>query len=183
MSSKLETGLERPEVAEVAAGGRSDLNERIGAHVRALRAGRDWSLDALAARSGVSRSAISLIERGRPAPRRSCWTRSRPRLGVPLASLFDPPADAPVTRPGLPPRRATGVARSAVGLLPAQRLASAWPSPIRIVEVSFPSGATVTYETGAHEIVIHQQVWVLAGTLEVTVRGEIYCSDAAIASR
>ena len=46
---------------------------------------------------------------------------------------------------------------------------SAWPSPIRIVEVSFPPGATVAYETAGRELEIHQQVWVLSGRIEVTV--------------
>src|SRR5262249_39036124 len=40
------------------------VNQRIAVRVRQLRTARDMSLDALAERSGVSRSMISLIERG-----------------------------------------------------------------------------------------------------------------------
>ena len=48
----------------------SGLNDRIAQRVRDLRAARGLSLDALATHCGVSRSMISLIERGesRPTP-------------------------------------------------------------------------------------------------------------------
>lgn len=44
------------------------LNDRIARRVRELRAARGLSLEALAAQSGVSRSMISLIERGESSP-------------------------------------------------------------------------------------------------------------------
>ena len=42
----------------------ADINQRIARRVAALRASQGLSLDALAMQSGVSRSTISLIERG-----------------------------------------------------------------------------------------------------------------------
>ena len=52
-----------------------------------------------------------------------------------------------------------------------------FPSPIRIVEVSFPAGATVAYESGARDSAaprstqrpIAQQIWMQDGAIEVTV--------------
>ena len=44
------------------------INERIARRVRDLRTLRGYTLDALAARSGVSRSMISLIERASASP-------------------------------------------------------------------------------------------------------------------
>ena len=44
-------------------------------------------------------------------------------------------------------------------------------SPIQIVEVSFPAGARVAFENGPRDHVVHQQVWVLGGTLELTLGG------------
>ena len=41
-----------------------EINDRIASRVRQIRAERGLSLEALAAGSGVSRSMISLIERG-----------------------------------------------------------------------------------------------------------------------
>ena len=45
-------------------------------------------------------------------------------------------------------------------------------SPIQIVEVSFPPRARVAYESGARDTLVHQQVWVLDGSIDITV-GEI----------
>jgi hypothetical protein len=44
-----------------------------------------------------------------------------------------------------------------------------FPSPIQVVEVVLPAGAKVAYETGAHEVSIHQQIWVQQGSIEVTL--------------
>ncbi|MEC5161967.1 putative cupin superfamily protein [Janthinobacterium sp. CG_23.3] len=45
-------------------------------------------------------------------------------------------------------------------------------SPIQIVEVAFPAQARVAYETGARASQIHQQVWVLEGSIDVSVGDE-----------
>ena len=45
-----------------------EINHRIAARVRQIRADSGLALDALAERSGVSRSMISLIERGESSP-------------------------------------------------------------------------------------------------------------------
>src|SRR3954470_16889728 len=71
-----------------------DLNQRIAARVRGLRAARSLSLEGLASRSGVSRSMISLIERGESSPTAVVLEKLATGLGVMLASLFDPPAAA-----------------------------------------------------------------------------------------
>src|SRR5690242_11774584 len=68
------------------------LNSRIADRVRELRAARGLSLDALATRTGVSRSMISLIERGESSPTAVVLEKLSVGLGVPLASLFDAPA-------------------------------------------------------------------------------------------
>ena len=44
------------------------LDQRIAERVRGLRAMQGLSLDALAHKSGVSRSMISLVERGESSP-------------------------------------------------------------------------------------------------------------------
>ena len=46
------------------SGAVADVQERLAARLRGLRAARELTLDALAERSGVSRSMISLVERG-----------------------------------------------------------------------------------------------------------------------
>jgi uncharacterized cupin superfamily protein len=42
-------------------------------------------------------------------------------------------------------------------------------SPIQIVEVVLPAGASVAFETGAREVRIDQQIWVQEGSVDVTV--------------
>src|SRR5881396_349245 len=84
----------------------SDLNQRIAGRVRELRAGHGLSLDALAGNSGVSRSMISLIERGESSPTAVVLEKLAAALGVTLPSLFDPPASAPsALRRGRPAAR------------------------------------------------------------------------------
>src|SRR4029077_11853422 len=73
----------------------SNLNQRIAERVRELRAAHGLSLDTLATRSGVSRSMISLIERGESSPTAVVLEKLAAALGVMLASLFDAPASAP----------------------------------------------------------------------------------------
>jgi transcriptional regulator with XRE-family HTH domain len=147
----------------------SDLGLRIAGRLRGLRAENGYSLDALAARSGVSRSAISMIERNETSPTAVVLERLATALDVPLASLFDPGPDddppSPLARRVDQPRwrdPQSGYVRRNVS-------APNWPSPIRLVEVEFPAGATVSYETAERDVVIHQQLWVLAGEIEVTV--------------
>jgi transcriptional regulator with XRE-family HTH domain len=154
---------------EVDDDGGTGVTARIAARARALRAERGYSLDALAARSGVSRSAISLIERGETSATAVVLERLATALDVPLAALFDA---APVEAPPSPvARRAdqphwrdpqSGYVRRNVS-------PPGWPSPIRLVEVAFPAGASVAYETAEREVTVHQQVWLLSGCLEVTV--------------
>lgn len=142
-----------------------DLNAQIAVRVGQLRADRHMSLEALATRSGVSRSMISLIERAETSPTAVVLEKLAAALDVTLASIFEQPngpkqplsrfADQPLWRdPG------SGYLR---------RNVSPAGDPVQIVEVAFPAGAHVTYETGRRQPVIHHQVWVLEGAIEVTV--------------
>src|SRR6185295_8855940 len=82
----------------------SDLNERIAERVRELRAAHGLSLDALATKSGVSRSMLSLIERGESSPTAVVLEKLATGLRVTLASLFDAPK-APAQEPDGPVAR------------------------------------------------------------------------------
>src|SRR5437773_10920013 len=72
----------------------SHVNQRIASRVRELRATQGLSLDALATKTGVSRSMISVIERGESSPTAVVLEKLAAGLGVTLVSLFDPPAAA-----------------------------------------------------------------------------------------
>ena len=65
------------------------INHRIAARVRDLRSAGRLSLEALAQRSGVSRSMISLIERGESSATAVVLEKLAASLGVSLAALFE----------------------------------------------------------------------------------------------
>jgi transcriptional regulator with XRE-family HTH domain len=152
----------------------SDLNHRIADRVRELRAARSLSLDAVAAKSGVSRSMISLIERGESSPTAVVLEKLAAGLGVMLASLFEAPAataqapSGPVARRDDQPQwqdPASGYRRRNVSP-PGVR------QPMQIVEVHFPPGGRVAFETGGRDMRVHQQVWVLEGAIDITIGAE-----------
>jgi transcriptional regulator with XRE-family HTH domain len=149
----------------------SDLNQRIADRVRELRAARGLSLDALAGKSGVSRSMISLIERGESSPTAVVLEKLAAALGVMLASLFDAPATDARTAPVPVARRedqpqwrdpASGYVRRNVS-------PAGVPQPMQIVEVNFPAGGRVAFETAERSARVHQQVWVLEGAIDITI--------------
>ena len=147
-----------------------NINDRIAARVRELRAKSGLSLEALAEASGVSRSMISLVERGESSPTAVILEKLATGLGVSLATLFETPA-AP---PHPVSRRMNQVEwrDPASGYLRRNVSPDGFPSPIQIVEVVFPPGARVAYETAARPGVTHQQVWVLQGMIEVVLGEE-----------
>jgi transcriptional regulator with XRE-family HTH domain len=145
----------------------SDINSRIASRVRALRAEVGMSLEALATKCDVSRSMISLIERGESSPTAVVLEKIATGLGVPLASLFENPAAPAVPVSRREDREAWRDPQS--GYVRRNISPANFPSPIQIVEVMLPAGARVAYETGARDANIHQQIWVQDGTIEVTV--------------
>jgi transcriptional regulator with XRE-family HTH domain len=151
----------------------SDLNECIAERVRTLRAEQALSLDALADKSGVSRSMISLIERGESSPTAVVLEKLAMALSVTLHSLFAAPADAAQPLSGPLARRADQPQWQdpASGYLRRNVSPSGVSQPMQIVEVQFPPGGRVAFENGGRHIRVHQQVWLLAGVIDITVGG------------
>lgn len=73
------------------------ITQAIASNVRAQRARRGLTLDALAARSGVSRGMLVQVEQGRTNPSVSTLTRIASALGVTVARLVEV-GDVPVVR-------------------------------------------------------------------------------------
>ncbi|MBV8658070.1 MAG: helix-turn-helix transcriptional regulator [Burkholderiales bacterium] len=145
-----------------------DINHHIATRIRALRDAQGLSLEALAERSKVSRSNISLIERGESSPTATVLDKLATALGVSLASLFEggnepdePPS--PVSRPADQPvwtDPGSGYVR--------RHLSPATPSPLQLVEVQFPPGQRVALETGSRDADLRQQIWLIEGVMEIT---------------
>jgi transcriptional regulator with XRE-family HTH domain len=148
----------------------TDVNARIAGRVRELRAARGLSLDALSRRCGVSRSMISLVERGESSPTAVLLEKLAAGLGVTMAAMFYPPhaeeaTSGPVSRRDEQPTwrdPASGYVRRNVS-------PAGVAQPMQIVEIEFPPRARVAFETGARDVRIHQQVWVLGGTIDVAI--------------
>lgn len=149
----------------------TELNQRLGERVRSLRASRRLSLEDLAQRSGVSRSMISLIERGESSPTVVILDRLAAGLGVVLSSLFD---DA-YTTTSIKKQRVARRDEQAEWKDPAsgyvrRNLSPAFvDQPMQLVEVRFPPGERVTFETGARDTIVFQQLWVIDGAIDVNV--------------
>jgi transcriptional regulator with XRE-family HTH domain len=155
-----------------AAAVTQDINSRIANRVRTLRTDLGMTLDALAAKCEVSRSMISLVERGESSPTAVVLEKIATGLGVPLATLFEDsstPANPVSRRDDRTPWRDPQSGYVRRNISPAN-----FPSPIQIVEVVLPAGARVAYETGARDVSIHQQIWVLDGTIEMTLGSVTY---------
>lgn len=65
------------------------INENLGRRVKKLRGDRGWSLEELAAASGVSRSMLSEIERERANPTLSVTYRIARAFGLTLQDLIE----------------------------------------------------------------------------------------------
>ena len=131
----------------------ADINVHLAERLRSLRADRGLTLDGLAERTGVSRSMISLVERGESSPTAAVLDKLAAGLGVTLASLF---ADKPSSASSPLARRADqSVWRDPEsGYMRRNLSPPGFPSPLELVEVVLPPGAHVAYDTGHRAAVV-----------------------------
>jgi len=146
----------------------SEVDARLAARLRGLRAERGLTLDGLAKRASVSRSMISLIERGESSPTASVLHRLATGLGTTLASLF---AEEERSEASPLARRAdqTVWRDPETGYLRRNLSPPGFPSPVELVEVILPPAARVAYDRVPRSVGISQQIWVLEGEVEFTV--------------
>jgi len=141
-----------------------DIEARLAARLAALRAERGWSLEELAERSGVSRAALSRLERGETSPTASVLGRLSAAYGWTLSRLMasaEAGESAPLLRRAEQPLWTdpeTGFRRRSVSP-PAAGLAA------ELVEGELPAGAAIAYP-GPAVRGMEQHVWLLAGLLD-----------------
>ncbi|RKU01607.1 DNA-binding protein [Burkholderia sp. Nafp2/4-1b] len=150
------------------------INERIARRVRDLRMLRGYTLDALAARSGVSRSMISLIERASASPTAVVLDKLAAGLGVSLAALFGGDRDDAPAQPLVRRAQQAEWRDPASGYVRRNLSPPGWPSPLQLVEVDFPPGARVAYDSGGRESALHQQVWVVRGRVDIKLGDQLH---------
>jgi len=150
-----------------------DINARIAERVRDLRTEQGLSLDALAARSRVSRSMISLIERGESSPTATVLEKLAGALDVTMALLFDGSESRPAAHGPLS-RRADQVEWKdpESGFMRRNLTPPAARQPFHLVEIHFPAGRRVVID--AQDAQVFRQVWMLEGTMDITTGAERY---------
>lgn len=148
----------------------SSIGPQIARRLREERRRRGWSLDELAARSGVSRAMISKIERQASTPTAVLLARLGDALGLTLSSLmFEPPA---------PEHRVTALADQRLWTDPASGYTRRVVSPavregdVEIVAVDLPAGARVRF-AAAGVLHIDGQVLLMQGRLQIAIEQEV----------
>jgi len=141
---------------------------RIARRIRLERDARGWSLADLADRSGVSKAAISKIEREEMSPTATILVRLASSFDLTLAGLLlraegegdrlSRAADQPVWRDP-----DTGYLRRQVFSRP--------DHPLEIVQVELPAGKRVALPASSYAH-IRQVVWVQAGHLVILEGGQ-----------
>jgi Predicted transcriptional regulators len=151
-----------------------DINIRIAHRIRELRLVRGYTLDVLAARCQVSRSAISLIERGEASPTAVVLEKLANGLEVPLTQIFTNEATSPSPQPFIHRNKQaewrdpeTGYVRRTVSP-PNLKL------PFQIVEIEFPPHSRITYEMSESSKVVQQQLWVFEGQIDIQLGENSY---------
>lgn len=145
-----------------------DAGARLAHRIRLERDARNWSLAELAGRSGVSKAAISKIEREEMSPTAVVLVRLASAFDLTLAGLLlraegdnrllSRFAEQPVWRDP-----ATGYRRRQVFSRP--------DHPVEVVQIELPPGQRVDLPAASYAR-IRQIVWVQSGELVVLEGGE-----------
>lgn len=146
-----------------------DVDVHLSTRIRELRKARDFTLEHLAELSGVSRSMISLIERGETSPTAAVLNKLADALGVTMASLFSAEERSTMEAPLSRFAQQQVWTDPASGYVRRHVSPSGYASPMEIAEVTFPPGESVAFENVVRSVTTHQQIWMLEGEMDVTV--------------
>jgi len=145
-----------------------DIGRALAARIRMERTSREWSMDELAKRAGVSRAMISKIERQECSPTATVLGRLSGAFALSMSVLLAH-AEGDAKRLVRAQEQQvwvdpdTGYVRRAVSPVAG--------APLQLVEVELPPGSRVPFQASAYRF-LHQQIWVLAGRLTFS-EGEV----------
>lgn len=156
--------LRRSPAAEAAAG----VEQRLAANVRRLRRERGMTLDALAAKCGVSRAMISKVERGEVVPTATVLGKLALGLEVGLSQLL---GERQPLAPTLLPPAEQAIFRDPLSGLERRSLSPSFPDrSVDLVLNTLPAGGHVSFP--AHHHGVEEYLHVSRGTLVVTTAGD-----------
>ena len=144
------------------------VEARLAARLAALRAERGWTLDQLAATSGISRTTLSRLERGETSPTATLLGRLSTAFGRTMSRLLAEVEEQPAllmravhqpvwTDPETGFRRRL-VSPPAAGF------------DAELVEATLPAGASIGYDAPGM-VGLEQHVWIRSGRLDLTLDG------------
>lgn len=147
----------------------TDIESNIGRRIADLRRARDWPLDHLAEKSGVSRATLSRIERGDTSPTAVVLGQLARAFELSMADLFGfgaPLLDARIARDDQPVWQdpETGFRRRSVS-------PSASGFRGSVIEGELPAGQTISYSVPPLPDLEHHLV-LLEGALVMTLGDE-----------
>jgi transcriptional regulator with XRE-family HTH domain len=138
-----------------------DVGQALAARIRLERASRDWSMDELSKRAGVSRAMISKIERRECSPTATVLGRLSGAFGISMSALLaNAEADG---------RRLLRFEEQQVWADPETKykrraVSPLAGAPLQLVEVELPPLASLSFPAKAYSF-LHQQIWMLSGRL------------------
>jgi transcriptional regulator with XRE-family HTH domain len=151
-----------------------DLTTAVARTIQALRADRGWSLDQLAARSGVSKGVLVALEQGRSNPNLATLARIGDAFGVPVTLLVDVDGE-PAVRISSPDasrvlwRGPSGGTGTIIGATEPPWAVELWRWEVMPGE---------TFGGDAHAPATREMTLVEAGSLTLTVAGERHAVTA-----
>ena len=140
----------------------------VARNLRALRARSGWSLDTLAARSGVSKGMLIAIEQARSNPSIATLCRISDAFGVALVRLVEM-AEQPAVRV-VAPEQTIPLWQSETGSSAVLLVGSDPPQHLELWDWRISPGDG--YSGEAHPAGTREIVWVLAGELTLHVSGD-----------
>lgn len=163
---------ERP---QPAAGRDLTVPARFGARVRAARTRQGLTLDDLAAAAGISRAALSNLERGEHSPSLTAASNVARALGISLAQLLGEEERRPVVTI---PQTERLVFRDPATGIERQLLSPAFAGRgIEFIRATLPPGAATDDLTPYHPAV-DKYLLVETGTLRVVIGAEAHLLHA-----
>jgi transcriptional regulator with XRE-family HTH domain len=123
---------------------------------------RQWTLDDMAKKTGVSKAMLSKLERCEASPTAVLLGRISGALGMTLSTLLAP-EDPPRSR--LVRRAEQALWKDPQTRYVRRQVSPAGAMPMQLVEVELPARAEVAFPSASYAF-IDQLIWVLAGTLE-----------------
>jgi len=148
----------------------------LGHRIHSMRESRDWTLETLAERTGLSKAYLSRLEGGDRQPSIATLAEIARAFGVSMAALFEHPdesADCVVVRGGsTAPQMANGLSF---------RPLSSSTKPFNI----HPIGVTIPADRPGEQTYQHdgeEWLFVMAGRVNITINGKQYVLEAGDAA-